>query len=98
VSETHPRPQDEGPPISEPRARVLPMARPGAATGEPAVIETPILAQVTPEVREYMISKIPMGRVGQPEEVAELVAFLASDQMTFTTGFCFDISGGRATY
>ncbi len=64
----------------------------------PAVIETPILSQVTPEVREYMISKIPMGRVGQPEEVAELVAFLGSDQLTFTTGFCFDISGGRATY
>ena len=64
----------------------------------PAVIETPILSQVTPEVREYMISKIPMGRVGQPEEVAELVAFLASDRLTFTTGFCFDISGGRATY
>lgn len=64
----------------------------------PAVIETPILAQVTPEVREYMISKIPMGRVGQPGEVAELVAFLASERLSFTTGFCFDISGGRATY
>ena len=64
----------------------------------PAVIDTPILQQVTQEVREYMISKIPMGRVGQPEEVAQLVVFLASDRMSFTTGFCFDISGGRATY
>ena len=64
----------------------------------PAVIETDILKQVTPEVREYMISKIPMGRVGQPEEVAALVAFLASDKLSFSTGFCYDISGGRATY
>jgi 3-oxoacyl-[acyl-carrier protein] reductase len=64
----------------------------------PAVIETEILEQVTPEVREYMIQKIPMGRTGRPEEVAHLVAFLASDRSTFTTGFCHDISGGRATY
>ncbi|MBN1441487.1 MAG: SDR family oxidoreductase [Planctomycetes bacterium] len=64
----------------------------------PAVIETEILEQVAPEVREYMISKIPMGRVGRPEEVAELVAFLASERCSFSTGFCYDISGGRATY
>ena len=62
------------------------------------MIETEILKQVSAEVREYMISKIPMGRVGQPEEVAELVVFLSSDRLSFTTGFCFDISGGRATY
>jgi 3-oxoacyl-[acyl-carrier protein] reductase len=64
----------------------------------PAVIETDILKQVTPEVRRYMIAKIPMGRVGRPEEVAELMAFLASDRLSFSTGFCYDISGGRATY
>jgi 3-oxoacyl-[acyl-carrier protein] reductase len=64
----------------------------------PAVIETDILSQVTREVREYMIAKIPMGRTGRPEEVAELVLFLASEAMSFSTGFCFDISGGRATY
>lgn len=64
----------------------------------PAVIETEILSQVTDEVRQYMISKIPMGRVGQPEEVANLVLFLASDRCSFSTGFCFDLSGGRATY
>jgi NAD(P)-dependent dehydrogenase (short-subunit alcohol dehydrogenase family) len=64
----------------------------------PAVIETDILKQVTPEVRQYMISKIPMGRTGRPEEVAELVVFLASERLSFSTGFCYDISGGRATY
>src|SRR5262245_31828157 len=64
----------------------------------PAVIETDILSQVTREVRDYMISKIPMGRTGRPEEVAELVLFLSSEAMSFSTGFCFDISGGRATY
>ena len=64
----------------------------------PAVIETEILKQVTPEVKAYMISKIPMGRTGRPEEVAELVAWLASDRLSFSTGFCYDISGGRATY
>ncbi len=64
----------------------------------PAVIETEILRQVTEEVKQYMIAKIPMGRVGQPREVAELVLFLASDRLSFSTGFCFDLSGGRATY
>jgi len=64
----------------------------------PAVIETEIVKQVAPEVQEYMVSKIPMGRTGQPEEVANLVVFLSSEKMSFSTGFCFDISGGRATY
>ncbi len=64
----------------------------------PAVIETPILKQVTQQQVDYMVSRIPMGRVGKPEEVAALVHFLASDDCSFTTGGCFDISGGRATY
>ncbi|CAA9540988.1 MAG: 3-oxoacyl-[acyl-carrier protein] reductase [uncultured Thermomicrobiales bacterium] len=64
----------------------------------PAVIETGILKQVSDEHIAYMTSRIPMGRVGQPEEVAALVAFLCSDQVTFSTGAVFDISGGRATY
>jgi len=64
----------------------------------PAVIATEILQQLTQEHIDYMTSRIPMGRVGQPEEVAELVAFLASDRVTFSTGAVFDISGGRATY
>jgi NAD(P)-dependent dehydrogenase (short-subunit alcohol dehydrogenase family) len=64
----------------------------------PAVIETPMLDQLTDEHREYMVSRIPLGRLGQPEEVAALICWLASDEMTFSTGACFDISGGRATY
>lgn len=64
----------------------------------PAVIDTPMNNKVTPQMLEYMVGKIPLGRVGQPEEVAELVAWISSDACSFTTGFCFDISGGRATY
>jgi 3-oxoacyl-[acyl-carrier protein] reductase len=64
----------------------------------PAVIETEILKQVSQEHLNYMTSKIPMGRVGQPAEVAALAAFLCSDELTFSTGATFDLSGGRATY
>jgi len=64
----------------------------------PAVIETPILEQVSEEHIRYMTSRIPMGRVGKPEEVAALVAFLCSSDLTFSTGAVYDISGGRATY
>ncbi len=64
----------------------------------PAVIDTPILRQVGQETIDYMISKIPMGRVGRPEEVAALIHFLASDDCSFTNGACVDISGARATY
>ena len=64
----------------------------------PAVVETPILAQVSAEHIAYMTSRIPMGRVGQPHEVAALVAFLCSDDLSFSTGAVYDISGGRATY
>jgi NAD(P)-dependent dehydrogenase (short-subunit alcohol dehydrogenase family) len=64
----------------------------------PAVIATPMLSQMSQEHIDYMVEKIPMGRLGQPEEVAELIAFLAGDRMTFSTGATFDISGGRATF
>jgi 3-oxoacyl-[acyl-carrier protein] reductase len=64
----------------------------------PAVIETEILKQVSQQHIDYMTSRIPMGRVGQPTEVAALAAFLCSDEVTFSTGAVFDLSGGRATY
>ena len=64
----------------------------------PAVIATPMNDDTAPEVLAHITSLIPMKRVGRPEEVAELVAFLCSDRVTFSTGAVYDISGGRATY
>lgn len=64
----------------------------------PAVIETPILGDLSDEHIAYMVSRIPLGRVGRPEEVAALICFLASEELAFATGACFDISGGRAVY
>src|SRR5436190_7647422 len=64
----------------------------------PAVINTPILGQISAEHIAYMTARIPLARVGEPAEVAALICWLASEEMTFSTGACFDISGGRATY
>jgi 3-oxoacyl-[acyl-carrier protein] reductase len=64
----------------------------------PAVIRTPILEGMAPATVEYMISKIPLGRVGTVDEVAALIHYLVSREASFTTGQCYDISGGRATY
>ena len=64
----------------------------------PALIATPMNDDTAPEVLAYMASLIPMKRVGRPEEVAELIAFLCSDRVSFSTGAVYDISGGRATY
>jgi 3-oxoacyl-[acyl-carrier protein] reductase len=64
----------------------------------PAVIETPMNAATGPEALAHITSLIPMKRLGQPDEVAELIAWLASDKVTFSTGAVYDISGGRATY
>lgn len=64
----------------------------------PAVVQTKILDNVSKTALDYMLSKIPMGRTGRIEEIAALVHFLASRESSFTTGQCYDISGGRATY
>ena len=64
----------------------------------PAVIQTDILNQITQQHIDYMLSKIPMARFGEVEEAAALVAWLASEDCSFTTGAVFDLSGGRATY
>ncbi|MBK3576356.1 SDR family oxidoreductase [Streptomyces sp. MBT65] len=64
----------------------------------PAVIATPMNDDTAPEVLARITGLIPMRRIGRPEEVAELVAFLASERVSFSTGAVYDISGGRATY
>jgi NAD(P)-dependent dehydrogenase (short-subunit alcohol dehydrogenase family) len=64
----------------------------------PAVIDTPLVGQSTEEHIAYMTARIPLARLGRPDEVAALICWLASEEMTFSTGACFDISGGRATY
>jgi len=64
----------------------------------PAVIETPLLDQLPQEAIDVMLSKAPMGRFGTSDEVAAVVHFLASDDASFITANCFDVSGGRATY
>jgi 3-oxoacyl-[acyl-carrier protein] reductase len=64
----------------------------------PAVIETRMLGDMNEEHVAYMVERIPMKRLGQPDEVAALIAFLASDACSFSTGAVFDLSGGRATY
>lgn len=64
----------------------------------PAVIATPMNDGTEPDVLAHITSLIPMKRVGTAEEVAELVAWLSSDRVSFSTGAVYDISGGRATY
>ena len=61
-------------------------------------IESPMVDATPPEGLEYIRSRIPMQRFGRPEELAELVAWLASEKVGFSTGAVYDISGGRATY
>jgi NAD(P)-dependent dehydrogenase (short-subunit alcohol dehydrogenase family) len=64
----------------------------------PAVIETPILDGLSQHHIDYMVERIPLGRMGTPDEVAALVCFLASEELSFSTGATYDISGGRAVY
>jgi 3-oxoacyl-[acyl-carrier protein] reductase len=62
------------------------------------VVHTKILDQLTPQQVDYMTQRIPMRRVGKPEEIAAVVHFLSSPDCSFVTGQCYDASGGRATY
>ncbi|MEQ8814079.1 MAG: SDR family NAD(P)-dependent oxidoreductase [Thalassobaculum sp.] len=64
----------------------------------PAAVKTEIFDQMTPEFTQFMLSKIPMGRFGQVEEIAAMVTWLASEEASFSTGAVFDCSGGRGTY
>jgi 2-dehydro-3-deoxy-L-rhamnonate dehydrogenase (NAD+) len=64
----------------------------------PAAVKTPLFSQMTQQQIDWMLSKIPIGRFGEIDEVASLVLWLASDECSFTTGGVFDVSGGRATY
>jgi 3-oxoacyl-[acyl-carrier protein] reductase len=64
----------------------------------PAAVETDIFKQMTETHIKFMLSKIPMSRFGKVEEVASMICWLASEEMSFSTGAVFDISGGRATY
>jgi 3-oxoacyl-[acyl-carrier protein] reductase len=64
----------------------------------PAVIETPMLADMSEEHIRYMVERIPLGRLGSVDEVAALVCWLASEECSFSTGATYDISGGRAVY
>ena len=64
----------------------------------PAAVKTAIFDQMTPQHIEYMLSKIPMARFGGVDEIAALVAWLASEDCSFSTGAVFDLSGGRAVY
>jgi 3-oxoacyl-[acyl-carrier protein] reductase len=64
----------------------------------PAVIETPILDGISQDHVSYMVERIPMGRMGEPAEVAALICWLASEECSFSTGATYDASGGRAVY
>jgi NAD(P)-dependent dehydrogenase (short-subunit alcohol dehydrogenase family) len=64
----------------------------------PTVTETELMHAVTPEMNAAFLSKIPMGRFCKPEEVAATIGFLLGDDLSFTTGSVFDLSGGRTTY
>ena len=64
----------------------------------PAAVKTEMFAQMTEQHIEYMLSKIPMNRFGRVEEIAAMVAWLCTEECSFSTGAVFDLSGGRATY
>ena len=64
----------------------------------PAAVRTEIFDQISQEHIDFMLSKIPIGRFGTVDEIANLITWLSSEECSFSTGGVFDISGGRATY
>lgn len=64
----------------------------------PAIIDTDMTRPLPPEARQYVLSRVPMNRVGRPEEIAAMAAWLCSEECSFSTGAVFDVSGGRASY
>jgi NAD(P)-dependent dehydrogenase (short-subunit alcohol dehydrogenase family) len=64
----------------------------------PTVIATPMISALSDEYKAGALAKIPLGRFGEPDELATFIAFLASDDLTYSTGTCFDFSGGRANF
>ena len=64
----------------------------------PAVVKTKMVSDMPAQQVKYMTDKIPMKRCGKVEEIAALVAFAVSEEAGFTTGFCFDATGGRSVY
>jgi len=64
----------------------------------PTMIEGPLSASMSEDLRAKLLAKIPMARLGRPDEVAAMVAWICSGECSFTTGSVFDLTGGRATY
>lgn len=64
----------------------------------PAMIDTPMVAFMTDELRAFLLNKIPVGRFGRTEDVAEAILFLVSEKASFILGQCFNIAGGRGDY
>ena len=87
-------------PLRHPLALAKDLAKTGVLlnTITPGPTATPFLYESSPEALDYIVSRVPMGRVAQPEEMAKLIAFLASEDISFSTGGVFEASGGRAVY
>ena len=68
----------------------------------PAAVDTPLMAShqtgLSADAKDYMVQRIPLGRFGEASEIARLIGFLASPELTFSTGAVFDASGGRAAF
>ncbi len=64
----------------------------------PGLTKTDLLKNLSPEQFDRLLEKIPMGRVGYPEEIADLILFLSSERSSFITGQCFNVAGGRGEY